>query len=221
MTSTADSGPGTLRQALQDARPYDVITFDPTVFPPDAPVTIYTTSGLPQITQGNLTIDASNAGVVLDGRNAHGEWQAGLEIVSSDANIIRGLHITNFVGPGIALAGDAQYNIIGGDRSIGSGPFGQGNLLSNNDNGISLATMGTGLNTVTGNLIGTDAEDAQGLGNRLGIVISEGSYLNTIGPDNIIAYNREHGIIVQDTQTVRNTITQNSIHDQDWTGLRL
>src|SRR3990172_7931110 len=221
VTSAADSGPGTLRQALLDAQNGDTITFDPAVFPPDAPVTIFTTSGLPQITQGNLTIDASNAGVILDGRNAHGEWQAGLEIVSSDANIFRGLHITNFIGPGIALAGDAQYDIIGGDRSIGSGPFGQGNLLSNNDNGISLATMGTGLNTVTGNLIGTDAEDAQGLGNRLGIVISEGSYLNTIGPDNIIAYNREHGIIVQDTQTVRNTITQNSIHDHDWTGLLL
>ena len=221
VTSAADSGPGTLRQALLDAQNGDTITFDPAVFPPDAPVTIFTTSGLPQITQGNLTIDASNAGVILDGRNAHGEWQAGLEIVSSDANIIRGLHITNFIGPGIALAGDAQYNIIGGDRSIGSGPFGQGNLLSNNDNGISVATPGTGLNTITGNLIGTDAEDAPGLGNRLGIVIIEGAYLNIIGPDNIIAYNREHGILVSNPQTVRNTITQNSIHDHDWTGIEL
>src|SRR3990172_2004976 len=40
VTNANDSGPGTLRQALQDAKPYDVITFDPVVFPPDAPVTI-------------------------------------------------------------------------------------------------------------------------------------------------------------------------------------
>src|SRR4030067_920653 len=142
VTSAADSGPGTLRQALLDAQNGDTITFDPAVFPPDAPVTIFTTSGLPQITQGNLTIDASNAGVILDGRNAHGEWQAGLEIVSSDANIIRGMQITSFSGPGIAIAGNANHNIIGGDRRIGSGPFGQGNLLTFNAIGVHLKHEG-------------------------------------------------------------------------------
>ena len=43
VTSTADSGPGTLRQALANARSGDTITFDPTVFPPGAPVTIFLT----------------------------------------------------------------------------------------------------------------------------------------------------------------------------------
>ncbi len=220
VTSAADSGPGTLRQAMLDAQNGDTITFDPAIFPPNAPVTIFIANELPWITQGNLTVDASNAGVVLDGSSATGEWP-GLQIVSSHANTIRGMQITNFSGPGIAMAGDAQYNIIGGDRSLGSGPFGQGNLLSNNDNGISLATPGTGLNTITGNLIGTDAESADALGNRNGVVISEGAYLNTIGPNNIIAYNRENGIFVSDTQTVRNTITQNSIHDHGWFGISL
>jgi hypothetical protein len=219
VTSAADSGPGTLRQAMQDAQNDDTITFDPAVFPPDAPVTIFTKSGLPLITQGNLTIDASNAGVILDGRNATGEWLWGLQIASSKANIIRGLQISNF-GAGISISGyDSESNIIGGDRSIGKGPFGQGNLLISNDYGISLA--GGGLNTITGNLIGTDAQGAQTLGNRLGVAIWEGAYLNTIGPNNIIAYNRENGIIVQDMQTVRNTITQNSIHDHGWFGISL
>ena len=67
VTSTADSGPGTLRQALLDAPSGDTITFDPAVFPPGSPVTITLTSRLPHITQGNLTIDASDAGVILDG----------------------------------------------------------------------------------------------------------------------------------------------------------
>jgi WD40 repeat protein/tetratricopeptide (TPR) repeat protein len=69
VTSAADGGTGTLRQALLDAQPHDTVTFDPTIFPPSAPVTISLASGLPDITQGYLTIDASNAGVIVDGTN--------------------------------------------------------------------------------------------------------------------------------------------------------
>jgi hypothetical protein len=60
ITSTADSGPGTLRQALLDAHSGDTVTFDPAVFPPSAPVTISVTSALPDIHESSLTIDASN-----------------------------------------------------------------------------------------------------------------------------------------------------------------
>ena len=61
VSSTADSGPDTLRQALLNAQRGDTITFDPAVFPPSAPATIYLSSQLPPITQGNLMTDASNA----------------------------------------------------------------------------------------------------------------------------------------------------------------
>ena len=37
VNSTADAGPGTLRQALLEAQSGDTITFDPAVFPPAAP----------------------------------------------------------------------------------------------------------------------------------------------------------------------------------------
>jgi len=53
VTSPADSGAGTLRQALLDAQPGDTITFDPAVFLPGSPVTLTLTSGLPELTQGN------------------------------------------------------------------------------------------------------------------------------------------------------------------------
>ena len=66
VTSAADSRPGTLRQALLDAENGDTIIFDATVFPPTNPTTIYVASELPLISQGNPTIDASNAGVILN-----------------------------------------------------------------------------------------------------------------------------------------------------------
>lgn len=214
VTSFSDSGPGTLRQALQDAQPYDTINFDTSLFPPDAPVTIFVDSELPHIHVSHLTLDASNAGVILDGSQVNGEWVAGLQIVSSEANTVMGLQISHFPGPGIAISGEARYNVIGGDRSTGAGPFGQGNLFSQNAVGIDLSTSGTTLNTVTQNLIGTDAAGADTLGNRgSGVIITEGAHGNTIGPDNIIAHNGGTGVAAQHQGTEHNTITQNSIHD--------
>jgi hypothetical protein len=215
ITSTADNGPGTLRQALQDAQSGYTIGFDPAVFPPDAPVTIFVSSEeLPHIHVSHLTLDASNAGVILDGSQVPGEWIAGLQIVSSQENTIMGLQISHFPGPGIAISGDSTHNVIGGDRGLGAGPYGQGNMLSNNVIGVDLATSGTTLNTVTGNLIGTDNEGTDSLGNeRYGVSIAEGAHDNTIGPDNIIANNGEFGVYEDHSGSVQNTITQNNIFD--------
>jgi hypothetical protein len=134
--STADSGPNTLRQALLDAQPGDVITFDTAVFPPDAPQTISVNSALPQILQGHLTIDASDAGVILDGSQLPRDtWITGLDVLS-DGNTIRGMQVINFTGTGIVVTSHARNNTIGGDRNTGAGPIGQGNLSSGNNFGI-------------------------------------------------------------------------------------
>ena len=139
VTSAADDGPGTLRRALLFANQGDSITFDPTVFPPNVPATITLTSGLPVLSQGSLTIDASNAGVILDGSEiTDPEFQYGLHILS-DSNTIRGLQIVGFPNAGIALERGASRNLIGGDRGVGTGPLGQGNLIGGNGNfGIAL-----------------------------------------------------------------------------------
>ena len=221
ISSTADSGPGTLRQALLDAESGDIITFDAAVFPPSASATIYLGNELPSVSQGNLTIDGSNAGVILDGSNIGEDFVPGLQIIS-DGNAVRGLQFVNFApGAGISLSGGAQHNLIGGDRRIGSGPVGQGNLVSRGDIGICLGGDGTSFNTITGNLIGTDASGADDWGNSgSGMWIEDGANHNTIGPDNIIAYN-QYGITVRDSNSLGNTITQNSIHDNEGEGIYL
>ena len=204
VSSAADSGPGTLRQALLDVQDGDAITFDPAVFPPTAPVTISIASELPGINANNLTLDASNAGVILDGSYLSGDWQ-------------RGLQIANFSGPAIDITGDARGNVIGGDRSLGAGPFGQGNQFIRNAIGVNLNTPGTTHNVITGNLMGTDAAGVAQLGNEhSGVWIGEGANGNTIGPDNVIAYNGQAAIVMQGVETRHNTITQNSIHDNAW-----
>lgn len=213
VNSEQDNGPGTLRQALQDAQPGDMITFDTAVFPPDNPQTIQLLSGLPTLRRGGITLDASNAGVILDGSQAGGEWQAGLDVQSAN-NVIRGLEIANFTGPGILLRENATQNIIGGSRSRGSGPFGQGNLIRNTSDGIALRGSE---NHILGNLIGTDPTGKEKWGNRNpGIFIENGASRNVIGPENIIAYNGQDaggGVEIRSLAAQGNHITQNNIHD--------
>jgi hypothetical protein len=169
----------------------------------------------------SLTIDASDAGVILDGSSAPGDWLAGLQIVGSDRNRIQGLQISNFSGPAIAISGNARYNVIGGDRNDGNGPYGEGNLLSHNNLGICLSTDAASHNTAKGNLIGTDATGAAHLGNNAGVWICEGARKNTIGPDNVIAHNYGSGIVIEHQETLYNTITRNSIHDNGSSGIAL
>jgi len=273
VTSTEDSGLGTLRQALQDASLGDTITFDPSVFPPNNPTTIALSNALPEITQGSLTLDASDAGVILDG-SAVQEADFNALMISSNGNVVRGLQIVNFTGNGITLFGGARDNTIGGDHEIGSGPTGQANLISKTYRGIVIAdashnliignylgtdssgtiawgngsgihmnggsynqlignlvsantgygielccTANTNNNLISGNLVGTAINGGDPLGNlSTGIAIHDGANNNTIGPNNLIAANRESGIIVFN-DSLGNTITRNKIFDNFLLGI--
>ena len=121
------------------------------------------------LTRGNITLDASNAGVILDGSAVLGEWDPGIGI-ASDGNIVRGLQIYHFPGAGIVMGGND--NVIGGTRLLGSGPTGQGNVLSaNGKSGVQLNGFRwvhrrcEQNNRITGNIIGLDARGAVAMGN--------------------------------------------------------
>ena len=216
--STEDSGEGTLRQALQEAEPGVIITFSPEVFPPETPATIYLERGLPAIQQSYLTLDASNAGVILDGTKIDNEWCSGLS-VSSNNNTIQGLWLNGFApGAGIEITG--SDNLIGGDPSKGAGLTGQGVLVSHGDLGIGICGTSVSHNTVMGNFVGTDPA-GNDLGNSgSGFWIEGGATLNVIGPGNVIAHNGVYGVEIVDSNTTGNTITQNSIHHNARGGIR-
>jgi hypothetical protein len=219
VTSAEDSGENTLRQALLDARAGNTIVFDPYVFPPGNPTTILVTSGLPIIQEGFITLDASNAGVTLDGSQAGGEWTAGIE-VNSNYNVIKGLQVVHFSGPGLLLNETALFNIIGGDRSNGTGPLGEGNLFSDTSDGI--AILGS-YNLITGNMIGTDSTGTSSMGNLApGIFLEENSNGNFIGPDNVIAFNGINGGGGVEIRSIKGTniITANTIYENQSQGIQ-
>lgn len=210
VTSTADSGTGSFRWALQTARSGDTITFDPEVFFPGDPATIYPRSELPPIHCGNLTIDASNAGVIIDGSDVPSDWNNGLQVYSSH-NTIMGLQVVNFAGSGIVVAQGA-HNTIGGDRHTGLGPIGQGNLVSGNGIGINLCDVGTSDNKIVGNLVGVQADERTPWANHgSGVFIEPGATHNVVGPGNIVAHNGSDGVTVLGVAAYSNTITRNAI----------
>ena len=141
--STADSGIGTLRWALQLAMAGDKIVFDQRVFPPSTPATIKIESQLPPIAQGGIWIDGGGAGVILNGSTSP-QGTNGLVITSSN-NKITGLQVFSFPGAGIGIAG-GSYNVIGGNRSLGEGNTASANGFA----GISIAGCIAGLTSDTG-----------------------------------------------------------------------
>ncbi|MBN2007169.1 MAG: right-handed parallel beta-helix repeat-containing protein [Anaerolineae bacterium] len=213
VVSMADSGPGTLRQALLDARPGDIITFNPTVFPSNSPSTIFVRSNLPVLNKNNLTLDASNAGVILDGSQMS-SGTSGLTIDAANC-VVRGLTIQRFPENGIWIEVSATGNIIGGNRNLGAGPHGQGNLIIlNGTTGVSVRGDN---NQVLGNYIGIDRTGTYNQGNLYsGVALWEGASNNIIGGNiagyrNVISGNVKDGIWIYGPETTQNQIIGNYI----------
>ncbi|MBI9045538.1 MAG: right-handed parallel beta-helix repeat-containing protein [Anaerolineaceae bacterium] len=205
--SAEDSGPGTLREAIKDANPGDTIEFDISNFPPDQPEIIYLQSQL-TIHQENLTVDATHIGVILDGSNFPDGWYSAFQIYSSN-NTVRGLQLRNFPGGAIYIS-SGQNNLI------------IDNVIGGCDDGVSLGGPETLNNIITGNYIGVRTDGETSFPNRNnGITVGEGAHDNQIGPDNVIAFNDQFGILFPDSNNLGNTIVQNSIHNNGWGGINL
>jgi len=177
ITTVADSGDGSLRNALEHLQPNTTITFDTTVFSPKKPMTIVLESALPEIENDYLTLDASNAGVILDG--SHLSEGNGLTVRASHCTVM-GLQIVNF--PGNGIQSDGNWNQFGGSRAIGAGPIGQGNLTSGN--GICGIVTGGWYTKVLGNLVGTDITGTQAYPNYDGIFVTDWGFYVTVGSTN-------------------------------------
>ena len=242
-----DDGTGkcTLRAAIDEANSNldsDVIKFD---IPGKGPHTILLTSALPAIADlliidGTTEPDFSGTPmVVLNGTYA-GEDADGLQITAGNSTV-RGLVINRFGGSGINLNSSdgnlIEGNFIGTDvtgtidlgnkvagviiggssNTIGGMEVGKGNVISgNNFHGVIISGSGATRNLIQGNFIGTDLTGTKALGNAgHGVQISN-SAGNTVGGTftaarNVISGNNIHGIFIVGSTANGNQVMGNLI----------
>ena len=188
--TTADSGPGSLRQAIINANAngmgIDTIAFN---IAGAGPHTIVVNSELPQITTPMVINGASQPGysgkplIRLD-RGASAFNADGLTLAGgSDGSTIRGLSITGFTS--------------GGDKGEAI------DIRSDN-------------NTIVGNYLGVAPDGDTVVGNRVGVNLSGGAGYNTIGGTtaadrNVISGNVYAGVHIHNSNTDRNRVIGNFI----------
>lgn len=171
---------------------------------------------MPTLDHGNVTIDASNAGVIVDGSGTP-EDTVGIRIISN-GNTIKGLQILYFPVDGVVIKDGAQNNTIGGDRTVGAGPTGEGNVISGNGrHGIRIKGSGTMSDTIIGNCISTDVSGMVAIRNaEIGVRIDDGAQYDLIGGDtpgerNVIGGNGGPGASIEGSGTDANTVIGNYI----------
>jgi hypothetical protein len=208
VTNTADSGAGSLRQAILDANAsagMDTITFSIG----SGVQTISPASALPDITDpviidGTTQSGFSNTPIIeLSGANA-GINVSGLKITAGSSTV-RGLVINRFIGKGITLVTNGgnviEGNFIGVDpggttnlgnssdgveisgvsnNTVGGTTTAARNLLSGNSAGVRMTGSATE-NLVQGNFLGTDINGTVAIPNRAGV---GGGVVIRVGPSN-------------------------------------
>ncbi|HEV2969180.1 MAG TPA: autotransporter-associated beta strand repeat-containing protein [Pirellulales bacterium] len=209
--TTADSGAGSLRQAILDANAspgLDTIKFS---IAGSGTHTIQPLSALPSITDA-VIIDATTqtgyAGsplIQLDGSMA-GTNVTGLYITAGGSTV-KGLDISHFAGTAIILqtggsntiannflGTDATGTVAEGNRDDGLSIYGgsannqitqnviSANGVGNGFAGVYVADPGTNGNVFTGNFIGTDKTGTAALGNGgVGLYVANGAQNTRIG----------------------------------------
>jgi hypothetical protein len=182
--NTADSGAGSLRQAILDANGNagaDLISFN---IGGGGVQTIAPTSGLPTITDPVIidgTTQPGFAGSPIIELNGAGAGLASGLVITAGNSTVRGMVINRFQATG----------------TFGSDGKGAGIVLSTN-----------GGNIIEGNYVGTDASGTAGLGNyRWGVLIFAGSSANRIGTNGDGIADAAERNVISANGTVGNTST--------------
>ena len=193
---------------------------------------------------GTTDLGNGNDGILIDrsanntigGNVISGNNRYGILVTSTTAtgNTIQGNYIgTNASGTGamgnsnagIRLESGTANNLIGTDgNSVND--LAEGNVISSNSVGISIASNTTTNNTIAGNKIGTNAAGTASLGNTAqGILISDapnniigGTALNT---GNLIVGNTQQGIAITGNTATGNKIQGNFLSSNGTLGIDL
>jgi parallel beta-helix repeat protein len=208
VTTTDDSGPGSLRQAILDANAHqgpDTIAFD---IAGSGTHTIRPTSALPAVTD-TVTIDGTTQPgysgsplIVLDGSKA-GSVPSGLAIQAENCTV-QALEVLDFRMGGVGLMGGGNrvvgcylgtdatgypysgngFGVVidGSNNTIGGTTPVERNVISGNGFGVYVrtGTSHSAGNQVLGNYIGPDPSGAKAVGNSVGVYLTTDAE-NTVG----------------------------------------
>lgn len=227
VSTTADSGAGSLRQAIAEANGCEYPRRCRIVFSLPDDATIRVLSPLPEIAGSAVTLDATvgrTTKVAIDGSAlANG---AGLVVAPNHFGaVIRGLAVHSFRGNGIECRGECviESNYVGLDAdgftpraNAQRGVYVSGearienNVISGNwRSGIFIDAGGSGI--ATGNFIGVGADGVRPIGNGAsGIFVGPQSFSfrSFFASGNVIAYSNHFGVAIAREQ-VRIGITGN------------
>jgi len=151
---------------------------------------------------------------VISGNGSSGSV-SGQGIYVANATTFNTTIIGNYIGvdaSGLLPAGNFRQGILIGmgaqNNWVGGTAPGEGNVITYN--GLGGVRIDSPNNHVAGNLIGVGANRSTQLGNQANGVRIGGDN-NTIGPDNLIAYNQHSGILLLggNTTVLSNTIEAN------------
>ena len=219
VTTTADSGAGSLRQAIAFANATAGVQTIKFQIPGSGVHIISPGSALPTITDRVIIDGTTQPGfssvplIELNGTSA-GAGISGLKITVGSSTV-RGLAINRFKGAGIELR-TGGHNIVSGNRigtnaagTLDRGNLGAGvlivnsasntiggttaatrNLISGNDqSGVSISGASASGNLVQGNFVGTNAAGTLAIANSLDGILINGASSNTIGGTAVSAAN--------------------------------
>ncbi len=179
VTNTADSGPGTLRQAMEDANADaspDLVTIEFNI-PGAGAQTIAPLTALPTITRR----------VTIDGYTQPGSSPNTLA-EGNDAVLLIQLSGTNVdASPGVNLHPGSDGSLV------------RGLVINSFAANVGISLLGSSSNIIAGNFIGTDANGRTNLGNQFGVALQNSSF-NLIGGNapaarNIISGNSLFGLL--------------------------
>jgi titin len=152
----------------------------------------------------------------------------GVTISAAMSNTVSGNYIgTNAAGTGaLGNTNSGVLMFVGANENTLGGDGGERNVISGNGGHGVTIDFGSSLNTVRGNLIGTNAAGTAALGNGgSGVFMDNGASNNRIGDDadsgNVIANNANAGVLVDDATSDSNPIRINSIHSNGGPGIAL
>lgn len=230
MTNGNDSGPGSLRQAILDARDGNptLITFDPSL------QTINITTLLPPLTDPGDTIDGGTQ-VTLNGVGLTATSDHGLRIRTRDITI-SGLTLQNFGGNGIRIqpdpnapsgqSGQTLTGIVISDNTIVRCLDGIVLLGGEDNNQIQVTITGNALTQNFSDGIRVNGSNNVGNGgNRVDVTVSNNRIVNSQGLDGVRAGD---GIVVvgglgsnHGANEIRAVITGNESLDNADEGIRV